>query len=653
MSRFRPDFHTFLATQMIDNVYYQRANYYYFLGRLNSWEEKTETIYENACDCLCPECVNKNGTPITVQRGDNASPYGDPDDAYMNDTDIRNNIVYLKKITANDVSLVCKTYEWKRDTVYTQWDNTKDMTNLSVLHPFYVVTSEFNVYKCLFNNHGAPSTVEPTGITYDIVKTEDGYIWKYMYNIPTVKRRKFYNSQYMPVQTALTDSFYSLGAIEEVTVVNGGSGYSSTILTTATVEAPTGENGRQAKLTLYVNKDTGSIDSVSIDDAGNGYLVAPKITVNDRTGRGTSKYSVGGTAQLKANVLNGKIDSVVIVDCGINYPADEDTVLAVSGDGEGCVLYPKIMNGEIVGVIVANQGFGYSYLNITAVSSSMLGQGATFRVRIGGSNLTSNQATVEQTAKRGAIYAIEVANGGDNYHADTTTIEIDGDGEGCYAEPIIENGVITAINVLSYGKNYTYAKISFVDTKRLEPNNYTDAEAYAILPPIDGHGFDAVKELYGNTMAIYVAVRDDNKLVNLNQDYRQFGLIVNPKGVDTKTMITTDEAIVTFKLSLLSATDLTADSIVMIDGVKHRIVSVEDNTVLVQQLSSNYHVINKYSTFSQTNETTGIEKYYEITGILEAPDVDKYTGSLMYSSNNTPFILTSGRTFGIRSYIRF
>ena len=49
----------------------------------------------------------------------------------------------------------------------------------------------------------------------------------------------------------------------------------------------------------------------------------------------------------------------------------------------------------------------------------------------------------------------------------------------------------------------------------------------------------------------------------------------------------------------------------------------------------------------------GIEKYYEITGILETPDVDKYTGSLMYSSNNTPFILTSGRTFGIRSYIRF
>ena len=118
MARFRPDFHTFLATQMIDNVYYQRANYYYFLGRLNSWEEKTETIYEGACDCPCPECVNKNGTPITVQRGDNASPYGDPDDAYMNDTDIRNNIVYLKKITANDVSLVCKTYEWKRVIVY-------------------------------------------------------------------------------------------------------------------------------------------------------------------------------------------------------------------------------------------------------------------------------------------------------------------------------------------------------------------------------------------------------------------------------------------------------------------------------------------------------------------------------------------------------
>ena len=653
MSRFRPDFHTYLAQNMVDGVYYQKSNLYYFLGRLNPWEEKTETVIVDGCLCPCPECQNKNGQTITVNRGDNSSPYGDPDDAYMNDTDIRNNIVYLKKITSNDVSLVCKTYQWKKDTIYTQWDNTKDMTNLSVLHPFYVVTSNYNVYKCLFNNFGAPSTVEPSEITYDIVRTSDGYIWKYMYNIPTVKRRKFYNSQYMPVQKALTDSFYSLGAIEEVTVVTGGSGYSSKILTTATVDKPKDPNGREAKITLYVNKTTGSIDSVSIDDQGSGYTTAPKITVNDRSGQGTSKYSEGGTAQLKANILDGKLDSVVIVDCGINYPSDEETTLVVNGDGEGCQLYPKIMNGEIVGVIVANPGFGYTYMDVRAVSSSMLGSGATFRVRIGGSNLDSNQATVEQTAKPGAIYAIVTTKGGQGYHADSTEVIINGDGEGCYGEAIVENGEVKGVNIVSYGKNYTYVTIEFRDEKRIEPNEFEDAEAYAILPPVHGHGFNAVEELYGNTLAIFVAIRDDNKLVGLNQDYRQFGLIADPKDAETKQLISMNEAIVTFKLRMASVVDLEIDSVVYIDDIRHRIVAIEGNDVLVQQLCSNYHVINNYSSFSSVNKITNISKYYEIKEVLEKPNADKYSGSLLFSSNNTPFILSSGRTFGVRSYVRF
>lgn len=653
MSRFRPDFHTYLSQRMVEDVLYQKSNLYYFLGRIDPWEEKTETIIEDGCTCTCPECVNKNGTTITVDRGDNAFPYADPDNAYMNDTDIRNNIIYLKRITSNDVSLVCKTYVWKSGTVYTQWDNTKDMTNLPVQKPFYVVTSNFNVYKCLFNNFGAPSTVEPTEITYDIVRTDDGYIWKYMYNIPTVKRRKFYNVDYMPVQKALTDSFYSLGAIEEVIVTNGGYGYATNILTTATVEKPTTANGRQAKITLYVNKTTGSIDSVSIDDPGSGYTTAPKITVNDRSGRGTSKYSKGGTAQLKANILNGKLDEVVILDCGLNYPADEETTLVVNGDGEGCQLYPKVMNGEIVGVIVANPGFGYTFMNVRAVSSSLLGQGATFRVRIGGSNLDSNQATVEQTAKPGAIYAIVTTKEGTGYHAETTEVVIEGDGEGCYGKPIVENGSIKGVEILSYGKNYTNVKISFKDEKRLEPNNFIDAEAYAILPPVHGHGYNAVEELYGNTLSIFVSIRDDNKLAGLNQDYRQFGVIADPKNAETKQIITTDEAIVTFKLRMASVVDLEVDAIVYIDDVKHRIVSINENDIVVQQLCSNYHVINNYSSFSSINKITNISKYYEIKEVLERATADKYSGNLLFSSNNTPFILTSGRTFGIRSYIRF
>lgn len=614
MANFRPSFHTSLASKMVNDVYYQRTNLYYFLGKLDSWD---------------------NGqTP-------------DPDNAYVNDVIIRDNIVYFRKVTANDVSIVCKMHRWRKDEIYDQWDHTQDMTN----KPFYVMTADYNVYKCLNNNNGAKSTVEPTEINFDVVKTADGYLWKYMYNVPLIKRRKFSSTQYMPVQKALSDSFYSLGAIEGVVVTNGGSGYSSDKQTTAVVEKPTTKNGTQAKITVYVNNENGSIDTVTIDDPGSGYTTTPKITIIDTSGKGEGKYG-NATAKLSAHLLNGKLDSVTIDDPGVKYPADINTTLSATGDGEGCVLYPKIMNGKIVGVIVADAGEGYSYLDVKAISHNSAGSGATFQAIIGGSNLSGDQASVEQTTTIGAIYSIVVKQGGEEY-SDETQVVIDGDGEGATAEAIVENGAIKQIVMTSYGKNYTYVNVSFKDEKRLEPNSYIDAEAYAILPPVNGHGYDAVNELYGDVFCIYVSVRDDNQLINLNQDYRQFGVIENPKDLRTLENITQTDVTVSFKLTLLTTADLVPDLNITIDGIKHRVVAVSGNQVIVQQLSSRYYQIDQYSGVIYKNEQTGAIRYYEITHVDEIPTVNKYSGDLLYSDNNTPFILSSGRTFGIRTFITF
>ena len=615
MSVFRPPFHTSLAKTFVDDIYYQRKNNYYFLGRVEPWDNE--------------------GIP---------SP--DPDNAYINDVQIRDNIVYLKKITSTDVSVVCPKHEWREGEVYDQWDNHKDMVG----KPFYVLTSDYNVFKCLNNNNGAKSMFEPKETNFDITKTADGYIWKYMYNIPIVKRRKFISTNYIPVQKALTDSFYSVGALEEVVVVNGGSGYSANHQTQAVVDAPTTAGGVRAKISLFVNPTTGSIDAVSIDNAGSGYTSAPIINVVDVSGKGTSKYTVGGTAKLQANILDGKLDSVVIVDCGINYPSDISTTLSVSGDGEGCVLYPKVMNGEIVGVIVANAGSGYSFMDISAVSVSGTGSGADFEAVIGGSELSSDQASVEQLAIRGAIYSVVITEGGEGYGSNTEVV-ISGDGEGATAKAIVENGAIVGIEMVTYGEGYTYSVVEFKDPDRLEPNTYIDATGYCILPPTDGHGTDAVNELYGDTFSIYVMVRDDNILANLNQDYRQFGVISEPKDVRTRKKIDDTDVVVSFKITLLSTADLEVDSIIYIDNIKHRIIGINGNQIQVQQQSSIYYAITNFSSIIQYNDITGAIKYYEIVNVDETPTVDKYSGELWYSSNNTPFILMSGRTFGIQSLI--
>lgn len=617
MAVFRPTFHTNLAQTFVDDVYYQRKNLYYFLGRIEPWTDDRE-------------------------------PHPDPDNAQINDVAIRDNILYLRRISANDVSICCKNYTWTEGEVYDQWDNTRDMTN----RPFYVINSENAVFKCLNNNNGAPSTVEPTEKNYEVTHTADGYLWKYMYTVPLIKQRKFITNDFFPVQTALTDSFYSVGSIDGVVVTNGGSGYSSDPQTTAVVDAPSDPLGTRAEISLFVNPDTGSIDSVYIDNAGSGYTTAPVINVVDFSGKGRAKYSASGTAKLQANILNGKLDSVVIVDCGIGYPADENTVLSVIGDGEGAVLYPKVVDGEIKGVIVANAGSGYTYLDIQAVSANSSGSGAEFDAIVGGSNISTDQSVVEQTVTQGAIYSIVLTAGGEGY-TDTTEVVVEGDGEGCLARPIIgDGGVIMGIEMQTYGRNYTYATVSFHDPNRLEPNTFEDASAYAILPPIKGHGYNAVNELYGNIFCVYVTVRDDNLLANIDQDYRQFGIIQDVKDLRTFANVDDTDVTIMFTLRLVSAEGLEPDMEIMIDNIRHRVVQVTGNRVKVIQLCSDYHNMTEYSGLTYTNPLTGAIRYYEIMEVEEKPSANKYSGDLWFISNNTPFLLTDGRSFGVRSIIR-
>src|ERR1017187_773649 len=81
-------------------------------------------------------------------------------------------MMVIKRIAPSDVSLVIPNNTWTASTVYTQYTDQGaegaggiyydlvDPTTSSA--PFYVITSDNNVYKCLNNNNGTPSSVMPT-----------------------------------------------------------------------------------------------------------------------------------------------------------------------------------------------------------------------------------------------------------------------------------------------------------------------------------------------------------------------------------------------------------------------------------------------------------------------------------------------------------
>jgi len=135
-------------------------------------------------------------------------------------------IVYGKKITSYDISYMIPRYDWVSGTVYDQYDQEDEYLYLK---QFYVITNEKNVYKCIDNNYGAPSTTKPIiTATSGTFQTSDGYVWKYMYTASIDAYTKFTTNEYIPlVQNANVVANAVSGTIDHIRVVNGGNGYTT------------------------------------------------------------------------------------------------------------------------------------------------------------------------------------------------------------------------------------------------------------------------------------------------------------------------------------------------------------------------------------------------------------------------------------------
>ena len=114
-------------------------------------------------------------------------------------------MIAAKKVTASDVSHAIPRKNWVNNTSYFAFtDNTSTLFS----QDFYVMTGDYNVYKCLSNSDtnssgsvATTSTVKPTGTGTGVISTADGYKWKFMYQISASDALKFVTPNYIPVDT--------------------------------------------------------------------------------------------------------------------------------------------------------------------------------------------------------------------------------------------------------------------------------------------------------------------------------------------------------------------------------------------------------------------------------------------------------------------
>lgn len=226
---------------------------------------------------------------------DSAPPQANTGVASYNE--IWNNMIGGKRITGNDIRHCVPRFNWSSNTVYYAYDDLIDSKVLKRSNTaFYVLTDDWNVYKCLANNYGANSTSKPTSIsTTTDFQTADGYVWKYMYTVTSEERLRFVTSSYIPVKTlSVNDGSLqwgvqnnaTSGAIHNILLTNFGSGY-----TANDISISISGDGQDANAYAVRNVTSNTVSSIVIDNKGSGYTYAT-VVLSSPTGSGANARAV-------------------------------------------------------------------------------------------------------------------------------------------------------------------------------------------------------------------------------------------------------------------------------------------------------------------------------------------------------------------------
>lgn len=221
-----------------------------------------------------------------------------PLDNVTTENKVLSDVVGLKRISASNIVNVLPRTNWISGVVYDYFDNQVDMINsknpaTNDFYRFYVLTDDFNVYKCLSNNYGASSVNKPTGTSTTSFQTPDGYVWRYMYSVHPSDLLTFTTVNWMPCYTVkyndgspqwLSQIAAVGGSIENIVLTNTGGGYSAFQPPTVTI---TGD-GTGATATASVNPVTGALTGINMTNVGEGYTTAT-VTI--------SGIGVGATAR--------------------------------------------------------------------------------------------------------------------------------------------------------------------------------------------------------------------------------------------------------------------------------------------------------------------------------------------------------------------
>ena len=286
-------FRTLNANNFKDSVADLANSYYLFLGKSDAWSANLATTADSEAPTPLDTLVEIN-------------------DAYQN-------MSALKKIASGDVTNVMPRHAsvsnvdvsltWVSGSTYVAWDD-QDPDIYS--KPYYIITDEYKVYKCIKAGAGTSTSKPVDTATVAPVLLGDGYLWKYMYTVATVDATKFLTNFYIPVKTV---------ALPVVTT-SSTSGSVTTVVKTVGVAGDLSE----ADQTQYANQNAniaalkGKIYRYVVTSGGTGYTSAPTVTV---VGDGTAALAI-------ATIASGVVTGVTVATSGSGFNTNAGTNYSVA-----------------------------------------------------------------------------------------------------------------------------------------------------------------------------------------------------------------------------------------------------------------------------------------------------------------------------------
>lgn len=270
---------------------------------------------------------------IDAWANDSAPPT--PNSSVASSYEIWRKMIGGKRITGNDMKHVIQRNNWTANTVYNAYDDqTTDLFDEN--NRFYVVTEDFNVYKCIANANGAVSTVKPSYVSqYMGAVQADNYVWKYMYNISSSDQLNYLTTEYMPVNTLSADDGSIqwdvqqdaiVGGIHSIIITNPGSGYTNASNLVVTVSG----DGTGFTATGNINATSQTVSTITISDPGLNYTYGT-VSITGGGGSGATGRAIisppGGHGSDPIYELGG---SRIIISAKVK--GTENGVLPTSND---------------------------------------------------------------------------------------------------------------------------------------------------------------------------------------------------------------------------------------------------------------------------------------------------------------------------------